>query len=92
MLILCRCSLGATFETRYHPSFITFPKSLPDFFAARAKTLLEIDLDSPSVSTVQAMIVLSSHEIGANRDSRGWLYSGTVAPAHPMCGLRHTRN
>ncbi|KAK1716026.1 fungal-specific transcription factor domain-containing protein [Colletotrichum acutatum] len=69
------CSLGATFETRYHPSFITFPKSLPDFFAARAKTLLEIELDSPSVSTVQAMIVLSSHEIGANRDSRGWLYS-----------------
>ncbi|KAK1533504.1 hypothetical protein CPAR01_10212 [Colletotrichum paranaense] len=64
------CSLGATFETRYHPSFITFPKSLPDFFAARAKTLLEIELDSPSVSTVQAMIVLSSHEIGANRDSR----------------------
>ncbi|KXH27185.1 hypothetical protein CSIM01_12054 [Colletotrichum simmondsii] len=69
------CSLGANFETRYHPSFITFPKSLPDFFAARAKTLLEIELDSPSVSTVQAMIVLSSHEIGANRDSRGWLYS-----------------
>ncbi|TDZ38604.1 Nitrogen assimilation transcription factor nit-4 [Colletotrichum spinosum] len=70
------CSLGATFETKYHPSFVTFPKSLSDFFAARAKTLLEIELDSPSVSTVQAMVVLSSHEIGANRDSRGWLYSG----------------
>ncbi|KAF6807420.1 hypothetical protein CMUS01_14134 [Colletotrichum musicola] len=70
------CALGAAFEARYHPSFVTFPKSLPDFFAARAKTLLEIELDSPSVSTVQAMVVLSSHEIGANRDSRGWLYSG----------------
>ncbi|KZL83902.1 fungal specific transcription factor [Colletotrichum incanum] len=70
------CSLGAAFEARYHPSFVTFPKSLPEFFAARAKTLLEIELDSPSVSTVQAMVVLSSHEIGANRDSRGWLYSG----------------
>ncbi|EQB58296.1 hypothetical protein CGLO_01470 [Colletotrichum gloeosporioides Cg-14] len=70
------CSLGAAFESRYHPNFVTFPKSLPDFFAARAKTLLEIELDSPSVSTVQAMVVLSSHEIGANRDSRGWLYSG----------------
>ncbi|KAI8230567.1 hypothetical protein K4K55_006548 [Colletotrichum sp. SAR 10_96] len=70
------CSLGAAFEARYHPNFVTFPKSLPDFFAARAKTLLEIELDSPSVSTVQAMVVLSSHEIGANRDSRGWLYSG----------------
>nr|XP_036589172.1 fungal specific transcription factor [Colletotrichum truncatum]KAF6800814.1 fungal specific transcription factor [Colletotrichum truncatum] len=70
------CSLGAAFEARYHPSFITFPKSLPEFFAARAKTLLEIELDSPSISTIQAMAVLSSHEVGANRDSRGWLYSG----------------
>ncbi|KAK6224319.1 fungal specific transcription factor [Colletotrichum tabaci] len=67
------CCLGAAFEPRYHPNFVTFPKSLPIFFAARAMVLLEIELDSPSVSTVQTMVVLSSHEIGANRDSRGWL-------------------
>ncbi|KAK1976422.1 fungal-specific transcription factor domain-containing protein, partial [Colletotrichum cereale] len=70
------CSLGAAFESRYHPSFVTFPKTLPESFAARAKALLEIELDSPSVSTVQAMVVVSSHEIGSNRESRGWLYSG----------------
>ncbi|KAH6989305.1 fungal-specific transcription factor domain-containing protein [Ilyonectria sp. MPI-CAGE-AT-0026] len=70
------CSLGAAFETRHHPTFVTFPKSLSDFFADRAKALLEIELDNPCVATVQAMVVLSSHDIGCKRDARGWLYSG----------------
>ncbi|KAJ5106420.1 hypothetical protein N7456_003095 [Penicillium angulare] len=70
------CCLGAAFEPRYHPTFITYPKSLSDFFADRAKILLEIELDSPTVATVQAMVVLSGHDIGCRRDARGWLYSG----------------
>ncbi|KAL1969997.1 hypothetical protein VTN77DRAFT_6402 [Rasamsonia byssochlamydoides] len=70
------CALGAAFEARYHPTFITFPKSLSEFFADRAKTLLEIELDSPCVATVQALVILSSHEAASNRDARGWLYSG----------------
>ncbi|KAJ5679445.1 fungal-specific transcription factor domain-containing protein [Penicillium macrosclerotiorum] len=70
------CCLGAAFEPRYHPNFITYPKSLSDFFADRAKTLLDIELDSPCLATVQAMVVLSGHDIGCKRDARGWLYSG----------------
>ncbi|EEA28237.1 hypothetical protein TMatcc_003440 [Talaromyces marneffei ATCC 18224] len=70
------CALGAAFEARYHPTFITFPKSLSEFFADRAKALLEIELDSPCVATVQALAILSSHEAASNRDARGWLYSG----------------
>ncbi|CAG9953093.1 unnamed protein product, partial [Clonostachys rosea f. rosea IK726] len=70
------CALGAAFEPRYHPSFVTFPRSLADFFADRAKTLIEIELDCPSVATVQAMVVISGHDIGCKRDARGWLYSG----------------
>ncbi|KAJ9326393.1 transcriptional regulator family: Fungal Specific TF [Paecilomyces variotii] len=70
------CALGSAFEARYHPTFITFPKSLSEFFADRAKTLLEIELDSPCVATVQALAILSSHEAASNRDARGWLYSG----------------
>ncbi|RSL85791.1 hypothetical protein CEP51_003142 [Fusarium floridanum] len=70
------CSLGAAFESRHHPTFVTFPKSLSDFFADRAKALLEIELDCPCLATVQAMVVLSSHDIGCKRDARGWLYSG----------------
>jgi hypothetical protein len=73
---MCRCALGAAFEARYHPTFITFPKSLSEFFADRAKALLEIELDSPCVATVQALVILSSHEAASNRDARGWLYSG----------------
>lgn len=70
------CSLGAAFEARHYPKFTTYPKSLADFFADRAKTLLEIELDSPCIATVQALIILSGHDIGCKRDSRGWLYSG----------------
>ena len=73
---LRRCCLGAAFEPRYHPNFITYPKSVSDFFADRAKTLLDIELDSPCLATVQAMVVLSGHDIGCKRDARGWLYSG----------------
>ncbi|KAJ5605747.1 hypothetical protein N7510_008528 [Penicillium lagena] len=70
------CALGAAFEPRYHPTFVTFPKSLVDFFGDRAKSLLEIELDCPCVATIQAMVILSSHEIGNGKDARGWLYSG----------------
>ena len=38
--------------------------------------MIEIELDHPSIATTQALAVLSSHEVGAKRDSRGWLYSG----------------
>lgn len=72
-----RCAIGSAFEARYHPTFITFPKSLSEFFADRAKALLEIELDTPCVATVQALVILSCHEGSSNRDARGWLYSGT---------------
>ena len=72
--------MGAAFEARHYPTFATFPKSLADFFADRAKIILEIELDSPSVATVQALVILSSHDIGCKRDSRGWLYSGMFPP------------
>ncbi|KAI0423540.1 fungal-specific transcription factor domain-containing protein [Xylaria sp. FL1042] len=70
------CALGAAFEDRYHPTFITFPRSLSDFFADRAKALLDIELDNPCTATVQALVVISGHDIGCKRDARGWLYSG----------------
>ncbi|KAI9930103.1 hypothetical protein ASPWEDRAFT_147700 [Aspergillus wentii DTO 134E9] len=70
------CCLGAACEVRYHPTFVTFPQSLSDFFADRAKALLEIELDCPCLASIQAMVVLSGHDIGCKRDARGWLYSG----------------
>lgn len=73
---LQRCALGSAFEKRFHPNFVTFPKTMAEFFGDRAKSLLELELDSPSVATVQATIILSSHEVGNGKEARGWLYSG----------------
>lgn len=74
-----RCALGAAFETRYHPTFVTFPKSLVGFFVERARTSLEAELDSPSLATNQAMMVLSFQEAGNGNKTRAWLYSGKIA-------------
>ena len=71
-----RCAIGSAFESRFHPDLVTFPMSLIDFLGARVKSLLELELDNPSVATVQTLIILSHHEIGNGKDSRGWLFSG----------------
>ena len=65
-----RCAVGSAFDT--------YPRSLAEFFSDRAKALLEIELDSPCIATVQALIILSWHEGASNRDARGWLYSGKL--------------
>jgi hypothetical protein len=49
---------------------------MAEFFASRAKALLDVEMDSPSVATVQALVLLSAHEAAFTRDARGWLYSG----------------
>ncbi|OQU97220.1 Fungal specific transcription factor domain-containing protein isoform 2 [Cladophialophora immunda] len=77
-LIAAMCALGAAFEGRYHHSFITFPKSLAEYFGDKSKVLLELELDSPCMSTLQTMLLLSSHEAAAGRDARLWLYSGSA--------------
>ena len=71
------CAVGAAYEAKYHPTFTTYPRPLAEFFADRAKILLEIELDSPCIATSQALCVLTSHEIVCKRDTRAWLYSGT---------------
>ncbi|KAH8671646.1 fungal-specific transcription factor domain-containing protein [Xylariales sp. PMI_506] len=83
------CALGAAFDARHHPAFVTFPRSLADFFADRAKALLEIELDSPSVATIQALVLLSAHDIGCGRDARGWLYSGMAMRLSFNLALHH---
>lgn len=55
---------------------MTYPKSLVCFFVDRARNLLDIELDFPSVATVQAMMALSCHQVGNANKTRGWLYSG----------------
>lgn len=52
------------------------PEPAGEFFGARAKVLLDIEMDSPNVATVQALVILSAVEAAYTRDARGWLYSG----------------
>ncbi|KAI8063592.1 fungal-specific transcription factor domain-containing protein [Gongronella butleri] len=52
------------------------PDTAGDLFYERAKRLLDDDYDVPRISTVQALILLSSHQQGAAKTARAWLYSG----------------
>ncbi|GAB7329233.1 hypothetical protein MBLNU13_g01044t2 [Cladosporium sp. NU13] len=71
-LVNAMCAVGATFER--HTS-LDVPKPLPEYFAGRAKAILEIELDEPQVATVQGLVVLSSYEAAATRDTRAWVFS-----------------
>ncbi|KAF2716567.1 hypothetical protein K431DRAFT_289305 [Polychaeton citri CBS 116435] len=75
-LVNAMCAIGASHEPKYSADMVTFPRALPDFFADRAKCLLETELDSPCVATVQALLLMSSYEVGVERIARSWLYSG----------------
>ncbi|KAH8691881.1 fungal-specific transcription factor domain-containing protein [Talaromyces proteolyticus] len=73
LLVSAMCAVGVAFTTRIIPEL---PSPMAEFFSSRAKALLEVEMDRPSVSTVQALVVLSAHEAAFTRDARGWLYSG----------------
>lgn len=53
-----------------------------DIFFERARVLLDFEWDDFRVSTVQSLLLLSSHQNGALKNIRGWLYSGL---AFRMC-------
>lgn len=52
------------------------PEPLADFFATRSKLLLDLEMDAPTLSTIQSFAVLSAIEAALTRDARGWLDSG----------------
>ena len=52
-------------------------KALGDELFLKARRLVEIEAEKPTVTTVQALMLLGSREAGCGRDSGlGWLYSG----------------
>ncbi|KAJ6092302.1 hypothetical protein N7467_004271 [Penicillium canescens] len=78
------CAVGATLTSRYCPEL---PECLVDFFATRSKALLEVEMDSPTLSTVQSLGILSGVEALLTRDARGWLYSGMAMRLATDLGL-----
>lgn len=70
-----RCAAGSCLNSRTDHGL---PNNAAEFFGSRAKLLLEIEMDSPSVATVQALVIMSATEAAFTRDARGWLYSGMI--------------
>ncbi|KAI7898774.1 fungal-specific transcription factor domain-containing protein [Cokeromyces recurvatus] len=52
------------------------PDTAGDIFFERAEKLLDESYDTPSISTVQALLLLASHQHGVMKSARAWLYSG----------------
>ncbi|KIW11440.1 hypothetical protein PV08_10740 [Exophiala spinifera] len=78
------CAVGATMTSRKCPHL---PEPLPDFFATRSKTLLDLEMDAPTLSTVQSFAILSGIEAALTRDARGWLDSGMAVRLAVDLGL-----
>lgn len=47
-----------------------------DIFFERAEKLLDESYDTPSIATVQSLLLLASHQHGAMKSARAWVYSG----------------
>ena len=55
------------------PDYGRFNMTPAKFFASRAKVYLDIELDSPSFATAQALLLLAAYEAAQGQDSRGEL-------------------
>jgi hypothetical protein len=60
-------------------SIASKPETAGDVFFERARLLLDLEWDSFRVYTVQSLLLMSSHQNGALKTTRGWLYSGMVS-------------
>ncbi|KAL7946984.1 fungal-specific transcription factor domain-containing protein [Trichoderma barbatum] len=88
------CAIGANLASGEQ---LGVPEPAPEFFSARAKALLDVEMDSPSVATVQALVIMSASEAAFTRDARGYLYSGMAVRLSADLGLHldlteHYRN
>lgn len=78
------CAIGANLASGEQ---LGVPEPAPEFFSARAKALLDVEMDSPSVATVQALVIMSASEAAFTRDARGYLYSGMAVRLSADLGL-----
>ncbi len=63
------------------------PSSAGNRYFAKARQLLEGEIERPGITTVQALALMGSREAGCGRDAGlGWLYSGMSLPT---TGLNH---
>ncbi|WAO92009.1 Fungal-trans domain-containing protein [Fusarium falciforme] len=77
-------STGAMHTTRQNPSIMDDPCK---FFASRAKVYLDLELQTPTIATLQALVLLCEYEAAQGRDSQGWIYSGIASRILSDLGL-----
>ena len=58
-----------------------------DEYAAKARQLLSLEFDRPTLSNVQALVVLGLHEFGSSRGARAWMYAGIAIRMAISLGL-----
>lgn len=58
-----------------------------DEYAAKARQLLLLEFDKPTLSNVQALVILGLHEFGSSRGTRGWMYAGIAIRMAIFLGL-----
>lgn len=84
VLVNAMCAVGASLTSRH---CVELPEPLVEFFSSRARALLDVELDSPTLSTVQSLGILSGVESIRTLDARGWLYSGMAVRLATDLGL-----
>lgn len=75
------CDLSIVFLT--YNSFVREPPApfrtqteASNAYAAHARRILQSDLETPSISRVQALLMLTGHDWGAGNGRRAWIYLG----------------
>jgi hypothetical protein len=58
-----------------------------DEYAAKARQLLSLEFDRPTLSNVQALVILGLHEFGSSRGARAWMYAGIAIRMAISLGL-----
>lgn len=75
--------IGAKYANRPHAA-IPSGHTPAEFFTDRARILLEIEMDSPTMATVQTLLVLSACAAADAQDARGMLSPQIVSFSGPF--------
>lgn len=72
LLLYAICAMGALV------SELEIVRDLSDLFASHAEEILHTSsaMESPDLTTLQALLILGQREIGRGKNAKGWLFTG----------------
>ncbi|GME58533.1 transcriptional regulatory protein [Neofusicoccum parvum] len=62
--------------SRHAPGPYATPTEASNAFAGHARQILQVELETPSLSRIQALLMLTGHDWGAGNGRRAWFYLG----------------